>query len=109
MDIPLSLYLESFGGDVLCLSLESTALALSAWRTPVRGEARLLLSLPAAGLARVVVFDVTGARVATPLDGWREAGRHALAWSTSGAGPGVYFARVRFAGRIATTRFVVLP
>jgi hypothetical protein len=84
-------------------------LALSPLRTPVRGEARLLLSLPAAGLARVDVFDVTGARVATPLEGWREAGRHALAWSTSGAGPGVYFARVQFAGRSATTRFVVLP
>lgn len=83
-------------------------LALLARTNPVRGRARLALALPAAGPARVEVFDVSGARVATLLDGWQPAGARDLEWNASASPAGVYFARVTAAGRSAHTRLAVV-
>jgi flagellar hook assembly protein FlgD len=67
---------------------------------PFRGSTRLSFDLPAAGHARVEVFDVTGRRVAVLLDGERvAAGSHSVTWRGedergSFVAPGVYFARL---------------
>ncbi len=79
---------------------------------PVRDAARLAFTLPVAGAVRVDVLDVTGRRVATPVDGGYAAGAHVLRWDArDDAGhalaPGVYLVRLSAAGRALTRRVAV--
>lgn len=84
------------------------ALALAPQHNPVRDVARLSLTLPESGLARVDVFDVSGARIATLADGWRPAGTQSLEWTTGAAPTGVYFARATLGARGTTARIVIV-
>lgn len=79
---------------------------------PFGAETTLRFSLPAAGRARLEIFDAAGRRVAGVVDGALSAGEHAAHWD--GRGPsgqpsanGVYFARLA-AGGLVTTRRLVL-
>jgi hypothetical protein len=83
-------------------------LALAALANPARGTARLALTLPADGAARVEVFDVGGRRVASLLDGWQAAGRHELAWDAGVAGAGVYLVRAQSGRETVTTRVAIV-
>jgi len=75
---------------------------------PGRGAVDLEFRLPAAGLARVSIFDARGRRVARVVDGWRPAGAHHATWDP-GAGPGgVYVARLEFADRALGRKILVL-
>ncbi len=79
---------------------------------PARGSAVFRLALPAAGPARVAVFDLAGRRVRTLTDGHLDAGSTRLVWdghSEDGttAGAGVYFARFDGVGATLTRRFVL--
>jgi hypothetical protein len=87
-------------------------LRLASSNPAARGHA-LALSLPSAGPAEVVVFDVRGARQRTLAAGVLPAGDHVLRWdgadeAGSRVGPGVYFARARTAGGDFRLRVVVL-
>ena len=110
VNIPsLNVVNNHWAGTTAVGSVKSAArLAVMARRNPVRGTARLALALPEAGPAKVEVFDVSGAHVATLADGWQAAGTRDLEWNTSAAHAGVYFARVTAAGRSAHTRLVVV-
>ena len=84
-------------------------LALSAAPNPVRAEARFLLDLPAAGGARLVVYDARGRMVARAFDGELPAGPSTVRWAPGGdVRPGMYFAELAAGGRTARQRFVVL-
>jgi subtilisin family serine protease len=81
--------------------------------TPASDGARFSLELPSAGDADVVVFDLTGARVAQLVRGPLAAGRHAVAWDGlrsdgSRAAPGVYLVRARHPSGTATLRVIAL-
>ena len=66
------------------------------------------LTLPAASLVDVVVFDVSGRRVRTlARSEQRTAGSHAWNWDGSGARAGLYFVRASTAQGSATTRLVL--
>jgi hypothetical protein len=79
---------------------------------PTRGPTTMNFSIPQAGRVRLDVYDVTGRRVCTLVDGERCAGAEAMVWdgtSESGArlAAGLYF--LRLAGpRICETRKVIL-
>jgi murein DD-endopeptidase MepM/ murein hydrolase activator NlpD len=80
---------------------------------PVRASANLEFSLARSGVARLIVRDAQGRRVATLADGWRPAGTHVARWAgrdDSGrrAAPGVYFAQLRSGGELRTRRLVVV-
>ena len=79
---------------------------------PVRSSASLRLALRNGGLVHVAVYDVSGRRVRTLLDGWVPAGVTTLAWDVReehGAGAsGIYFARATGAGGRAAVRIPVL-
>jgi flagellar basal-body rod modification protein FlgD len=81
--------------------------------SPATNGARFSLELPSAGVADVVVFDVTGARVAQLVRGSLPAGRHAIAWDGlrsdgSRAAPGIYLVRARHPAGSATLRVIAL-
>lgn len=88
-------------------------LELSASRpNPAAGSASIDFALPVAGRARLVVYDLTGARIRTLLDGPAPAGRGSAHWDGrtdrgTEAGPGAYFYRLEAGGRTLTRRLVL--
>lgn len=87
------------------------ALALApAMPTPARGGATLRFTLPAAGEVRLAIVDARGRRIATLVDGVREAGTQSVRWNGADdrgipAPPGIYFARLEASGESIARRF----
>jgi hypothetical protein len=70
-------------------------------------------AVPAASTARLEVFDLTGRRVASLLEGVLPAGEHALAWNGRDAGggfarPGIYLVRFTAGGQVTSRRVVLV-
>jgi hypothetical protein len=75
---------------------------------PVTGAAEVRYRLPAAGRARVVVYDVLGRAVVTLADGFVPTGPHDIRLEAGRLAPGVYVVAVETtAGRAARTFSVV--
>ena len=80
---------------------------------PTTGSAHIGFTLPASTVARVVIEDVAGRRVATLLDTRLPAGRHEIIWdgrlkSGATAPTGVYFYRLIVGGRQSAVRRLVV-
>ena len=96
--------------------VEDAALAFALRVTSANPSARgasFALTLPAAGDAAVVVYDVRGARVRTLARGSRAAGVHSLRWdgadeSGAAAHAGLYYVQARTAGGAVTRRLALL-
>ncbi len=76
--------------------------------SPFSGHAMVRFSLPAAGDARLEVFDVRGARIATLADGAHGAGEHVVALEGGRLASGVYFCRLTAGAQRQVARFVVM-
>ena len=73
----------------------------------------MTFELPAAGRARLVLYDVRGRRVRTLVDGARAAGEHVARWdgrdeSGAPAAAGVYFLRLETAAGTRGSRIALL-
>ena len=90
----------------------ATTIAFTATPNPAVTSATLTFTVPGATRARVDVYDATGRRVATPLDGDIAAGRQEVRWNLAGTSgrvtPGVYFARLVSGGRTWMARILVV-
>jgi hypothetical protein len=64
--------------------------------------------LPAQSHVRLDVYDLTGRRVATIVDGQMPAGRHDALWNASGMASGMYIYRLETTGHVATGRMTLL-
>lgn len=82
--------------------------ALSVYPNPLRGSARLEMTLPSAGTARVEVYDVLGRRVAVLHDGRLDGGTHTLGVDAQSLAPGVYIIRMRAEDITLSRRMTVL-
>ena len=72
---------------------------LSSWPNPFNPSTTLVFSLPAAGWVKLTVYDVSGRRVRTLVDGLMVAGEHQLSWDgrddhATDLPSGVYFAHL---------------
>ena len=76
--------------------------------TSKTGLARVTFDLPAAGEAAVSVYDARGREVARLAEGYRDAGRHTVAWESARLAPGVYLVRLAAAGDVRLRRAVVV-
>lgn len=76
---------------------------------PSAGQVALEIQLPAAGVARLSVYDARGRRVTSLLDGWQPAGSRQVTWKPgTSMPPGVYVARLEAAvGSISHTLYFV--
>ena len=77
--------------------------------SPFRSATTFTFALPAAGLARLVVFDALGRRVATLAYSWLPAGQHRVVWrGVDGSGgsvaSGLYLARLESGGHQRTVK-----
>jgi hypothetical protein len=91
----------------------SPALALlgPAWPNPARDSATVSFSLAAPGHVTVSVYDVSGRRVATLLDGHADAGRNGATWDLAASpdvASGIYFYRIDHEGESIAGKMVVL-
>jgi hypothetical protein len=73
---------------------------------PVGDDVRFRFELPASGSTVIELFNVAGRRVMEPLRGSWSAGAHEVSWNAGGLGPGIYEARLTFAGRHEVVRLV---
>lgn len=85
---------------------------LSASPNPFQGTTRLGFALPAAGRARLSVFDAGGRRLRTLLDGEAPAGAQSAVWDGRDEGgralpAGVYFFRLEQGGAVWSGRAVL--
>ncbi|MBI4428308.1 MAG: T9SS type A sorting domain-containing protein, partial [Ignavibacteriales bacterium] len=70
-------------------------------------------SIPASERVRLNVYDATGKKVASLVDGEQPAGTHEATWDArtmgnASAASGVYFARLEAGNRVQTQRMVLL-
>ncbi len=72
------------------------------------GGLRFALTLPTAEHARLELVDVTGRRIREMDLGSRQPGDVEIALDANGVQPGVYWARLMQAGRMASTRVTLL-
>lgn len=92
----------------------ASALALSPPSSqPARGAVRFVLTLAAAGEARVEVLDAAGRRARVLAHGPRGAGAHTVEWdlrddSGAAVAPGLYWLRAAAGDRFVTQRVVVV-
>jgi hypothetical protein len=61
---------------------------------PFNPVTRICFSLPAAGMASMVIYDVFGREVTTLVNGRMEGGEHSAEWSGGNYASGVYFCRL---------------
>ncbi len=80
---------------------------------PFHGSTLLRFDLPADANVSLELFDLSGRRVATLVQGPQSAGRHMVRWSPAVGGQGLqaglYFASFRSGGYGQTRRIVLVP
>lgn len=86
----------------------AAATVLRAHPNPFNPRTTLRFTLPAAGRARLSVFDVSGRELATLFDAARPAGEQSVDWNAEGLPSGVYLAKLSQGARESATRLVLL-
>ena len=99
--------------DVTAAPAAAFAAAIAAHPNPFNPKTTIRFGLAEPGPVELALFDIEGRRVATLIDGHREAGEHRVEWSgTNAAGEalpsGVYLARVSGANTHSTTKLVLV-
>jgi hypothetical protein len=77
------------------------------WPNPSRAASVFQYYVPAAGRVHLQVCDLTGAKVATLVDGSEAAGWHRVAWNAAGLPCGVYFGRLQQGGAVQARKMIV--
>jgi len=75
---------------------------------PFNQHTVLDFALPSAGKTELTVFDVTGRRVTTLIDGYKSVGYHSITFDASGLSSGVYFVRLEVGGYKQTQKIVLM-
>ena len=75
---------------------------------PFNPETQLTFTLPEAGEASLMIYDVNGRLIAVIADGWHSAGSHSITFNAPDLASGVYFATVKTAGFIKTQKLLLL-
>lgn len=86
-----------------------TGVTLQIGRNPFVHSTDLGFELSRPGAVRLEVFDAAGRRVASLVDGWRDAGPHRVRWHAASVAGGIYFGRLTAEGSTHTARLLRLP
>jgi len=85
-----------------------SGLTLNASPNPFNPTTAMSYELQAASRVTLRVYDTAGREVWTLVDGWREAGSHAVTFDATGLPSGIYFARLTAGGFAAVEKLVLL-
>ncbi len=95
--------------DAARLGLDADGLSLAQNRpNPFHGRTTISFSLPEEASVHLSVYDVTGRRVMTLVDGTQPAGVHSVEMDSRILNPGVYFYRLVAAGESVQRKMVIL-
>ncbi len=75
---------------------------------PFNPSTTIRYRLPAAGKVTIVLYDQTGRRVKTLVDGFQQSGTYALKVDMSGLSSGVYYYRINSGRHTATRKMMLL-
>ncbi|RJP78110.1 MAG: T9SS C-terminal target domain-containing protein [Candidatus Zixiibacteriota bacterium] len=81
---------------------------VNVYPNPFNPSATIRYSLAQAGLVDLAVYDLAGREVTRLVDGYREAGSHAVTFDGSGLASGVYLYRLNAGGHLVTAKMVLL-
>lgn len=83
-------------------------LSLGCYPNPFNPITTLSFDLTHPGMVKLKVFDVTGRRVATLIDGNMTTGQHEITFDGIGLASGIYFARMTAGSQTMTRKMVLL-
>jgi len=91
-------------------SVEAAATALEgSYPNPTQGQTTLSFSTAEPGPVTLAIYDVTGRKVATVVDGLMPAGPHTVAWNGgTELASGVYLVRLKVGDRVQTRRLTIV-
>ncbi len=75
---------------------------------PFNARTTIAFDLEKSAHVSLSVYDITGAKIATLFDGFREAGSPSIVWNAVGVSSGVYFARLAVGEETLSQRMVLL-
>ncbi|MDP8240260.1 MAG: T9SS type A sorting domain-containing protein [Candidatus Hatepunaea meridiana] len=78
---------------------------VGSYPNPFNSTATIAYRLPSSESVTMSIFDVTGRRIVTLIDGRVEAGYHNVVWDGTDVASGIYFCRMKAGGR---TMFIKL-
>lgn len=75
---------------------------------PFNPSTEISFTLPEAARVSLVVYDVTGRRVATLIAEHRERGKHMVTWNARGVASGIYYCRLQAGGQSEVRKMILL-
>ncbi|MBD3232243.1 MAG: T9SS type A sorting domain-containing protein [candidate division Zixibacteria bacterium] len=75
---------------------------------PFNASTNISFSLPEAGNVSLEVYNLMGQKVASLMNGYKEAGQHAVNWDASNYSSGVYFYKLSAGEKVFTMRMTLL-
>jgi hypothetical protein len=80
----------------------------AAYPNPFNPATTVEFTLETAGNYDLAVYNITGRRIATLSSGYADAGMYKQTWNAGDVTSGIYFIRLRSAGRVATRKVVLI-
>ncbi|MBD3232470.1 MAG: T9SS type A sorting domain-containing protein, partial [candidate division Zixibacteria bacterium] len=75
---------------------------------PFNASTNINFSLPEAGNVSLEVYNLMGQKIATLVNGYKEAGQHTVNWDASSYSSGVYFYKLDAGEKLLTRRMTLL-
>jgi flagellar hook assembly protein FlgD len=60
------------------------------------------------GQVRIAVYNLMGQKVATLVDGMKQAGAHTVRWNAAGQASGMYYYRLEANGQVITKKMTLI-
>jgi hypothetical protein len=96
------------GVDDKNICLPDRFLFMQNYPNPFNAATTIRYSLPQEGDVFLSIYNILGQLVATLLDENKPAGNHTIIWNADDYPSGVYFARLKTAGRAQNIKMVLL-
>ena len=88
--------------------LPTTPILHQNYPNPFNPGTEIEFAIPHATMVSLKIFDEGGREIATLIEGFREAGNHAVTWNPVGLSSGVYFYRLQSDGFVQTRKLILL-
>ena len=75
---------------------------------PFNPVTNIRFQIPSTGKTKVVIYNALGQKIKTLYSGQMNAGEHTLRWDASGNASGMYFVVVRFNGKTAVQKMMLI-
>jgi plastocyanin len=86
----------------------TSKLSLSNSPEPFNPSTAINFSLPADGMAHLEVFNINGAKLATLVNGYRQAGNHQVTFDASNLPSGMYLYRLNFGAETVVNKMMLV-